>query len=283
MLKFVLALLCAVLTVSCSEISEQLAYKIHRYNLMCHCWGEEAVDKHAFAMMEACKKCGASQQAGLALTLPAPLPVQLMRSPLPMYNMPQYFSYPVHGIHAAYGKKKREVSEEERIEFLNSLAHFESEMLSKMGNLTCVLQELKVLDAFGNIDMNHCSYETLSKEYGNTPAGSDPAFLRKVADAMTDCYDIAQSWPQQSLDRNPFMKLHGRHMIFFHCQKKAENNLCMKFQLKQYCEKLTGGDVQSLYGMDKYDSAAMEIKVMHETASPEEKFVDKFFWGKPEM
>ena len=34
---------------------------------------------------------------------------------------------------------------------------------------------------------------------------------------------------------------------------------------------------------DKYDAAAMAVKVMMETATPEEKFMDKFFWGKPMM
>merc|ERR1712127_608229 len=72
----------------------------------------------------------------------------------------------------------------------------------------------EMLDAAGNINTDFFSYESAERMAGNTPAGSDPVFLKKFVDGCSDCYDISRSFPQKALDRHPMHKEHGRHMIF---------------------------------------------------------------------
>ena len=54
-------------------------------------------------------------------------------------------------------------------------------------------------------------------DLSKTLAGSDPLWRQMMVTGYTDCFSIAQSWPQESLDRHPLSKVFGRHMIFFKC------------------------------------------------------------------
>ena len=65
---------------------------------------------------------------------------------------------------------------------------------------------------------------------------------------------------------------------------------CAKFQMNKYLEVFyrdengdnNTGHWSKLPG-HKYNKAMMAVKVMQSTASPEENFVDDFFWGKGKM
>merc|ERR1712179_742211 len=141
-------------------------------------------------------------------------------------------------------------SEEDKMDFMEDLADFKEGWENKLGNLSCVLTQLDMLDAAGNINMNKFSYQSMANVLKDSPAGSDPAFVKKIADGYSDCYDISRSWPQQALDRHPVMKEHGRHMIFFECSKKIQTQMCSKFQIAQWMDVLYG----------KHDSASSAEK-----------------------
>merc|ERR1712112_386458 len=53
---------------------------------------------------------------------------------------------------------------------------------------------------------------------------------------FNDCYEIAQKWPQETLERNPLSKVFGRHMIFFKCVKKVEKKMCTAAQVSHWMD-----------------------------------------------
>merc|ERR1712122_421639 len=165
--------------------------------------------------------------------------------------------------------------EDDILEFLGQFADFKSNVASRMGNLTCVLKEMKMMTSDNKINIKGS-------------AVSDPEWIRKFSEGSRDCYKLAQNWPQSSLNKNPITRLFGRHMIFFRCADRTERKLCSEAQLFHGLEKLYGSlDSEELaerldkLGLpeDKYDAAAITVAVMHHAASEEEKFVDRFMWA----
>merc|ERR1711937_625668 len=63
-------------------------------------------------------------------------------------------------------------------------------------------------------------------DLSETLAGEDPEWINSMVSGYRDCYDIAQNWPQENLDRNPFTKVFGRHHVFFQCAKSVEEKRC---------------------------------------------------------
>jgi len=281
-----------------SEISDSIWEKLNRYNLMCQCFGDDFMASIDKKIMSAMDKCGGEKPPVTAVNLPMAVAprAQMLRtaaSPIKTYYIPayQHHAYNPFLSNVYAGRRKRDAdsgylnpTKEDEMRFLGQLAEFKDTMETTIGNLTCVLQEMDILDAVGNINAAMLSYDSVKAMYGDSKAGSNPAWLAKYAEEMSDCLDISNAWPQTSLNRNPFMAKHGRHMIFFNCWKRCKDNLCAKYLMQQHLERMYGsGPTKPGMPEDKYDAAALAVKVMSETASPEEKFMDKFFWGKPMM
>lgn len=173
------------------------------------------------------------------------------------------------------------------IEFLEDFGEFKEGIATKMGNLTCVLTEMKLLTPDLKINIEEYTKPVAEIE-GFKPeisvAGQDPAFAKKLSEGFMDCYRISENWPQAPLNRNPLKKIFGRHMIFFKCADKTERKMCAKAQMLQWLETVYGTDPKydpKEHGLpeDKYDAAAVSIMVLNNAATPEEQFVGDFFWG----
>merc|ERR1712001_204821 len=170
-----------------------------------------------------------------------------------------------------------EVDEEEELQ------QFLEDFGSMIGNLTCVLTKLNVLDS--SLQVNLKAYTTDIWQQMNlkkTLAGEDPEWRQKLIGGYTDCYQIASNWPQQSLDRNPITKVFGRHMIFFKCAMKQEKKMCGMAQMYSWLTTLYGNSDDfnwSQFGLpqDKYDRAALTVMVQTEASSKEDKFINDFF------
>ena len=168
-------------------------------------------------------------------------------------------------------------------EFFAQAQEFKASMQTKVGNLTCVLTQMGMLDASGNVRLKHFT-EELWTQVGQNGGGKDPAFIQKMNDGFVDCYNIAQAWPQSNLDRSPITKQWGRQMLFFQCAKKMEMKTCAQLQLKEYIEALYGPiDMSRMpeFNGDKYEAALFGMKVMIEKQTPEEAMVRTFLWGSP--
>jgi len=271
------------------EFSKKIVDKIHLYNLLANCWGNEAIDNYAYDTEKAMEKCGVHGST-TKHTKPAPAPlarvVQPMQSNVVYRTMPQYFNThsAFYNPYVALGRRKRQAAHEALEPHSDAdLANFGSLMNNQVEALTCVLREVGMLDANNNIQADQFSLEKL-QVYSNTPAGKDPAFLVKYSQELTDCYNVAMTWPQSALNKNEFMAKHGRKMIYFRCLKQTEMDMCMKFQMNQYLEFTSGKELDpAKYGAkDKYDAAATVARVMEGTSTKAAAHIDAFFWGTPE-
>jgi len=280
-----------------AESSEwKMMQKINKYNLLSRCFGDETMTSWAVQIQKSCEFCAEVQspifspaQGLRPYPIPAPINAAQLEALRSLLSNPSSLAALLNQ-GQALGRKKRQAgllnpTEEDKMDFMEDLAEFKEGWESKLGNLSCVLTQLDMLDAAGNINMNKFSLLSLNTMLRGSPAGSDPVFVKKMADGYNDCYDISRSWPQQALDRHPMMKKHGRHVIFFECAKKMEIKMCTKLEIAQWMEILYGKHDSSKsaeYGLpsDKYDAAVMKVKVMEEAATDEMKFVDDFFWQK---
>merc|ERR1739838_29567 len=260
----VLCLLALVAFVKSSdELAEEVMNRINLYNCRVKCWGQANVDKYAAAQIASTVKC---MQMEPSFDVEAALRPQGN----PFTTLPQQINNPFKKLltndlsdlkslwrnkRAAKSSGLLETDESDIIDFLQDFAHWGKTLAS-------------------SIDIS-LSY------------AKDPAFLKKMQDGYSDCYEISQSWPASSLNRNPLTKVFGRQHIFFKCAHKLETKLCAMGQMVEWLEKLYGKDPNedpSDFGLpkDRYDAAAISIAVLDNAATPEEKFLDNFFWGDME-
>ena len=231
-------------------IDEKLVEKINTYNLCCECFGDEFVETMNKKIKSATKKC--------------------------IGSMP-------HDEEHTDDEEEESRSKRMAIDSSNALTNLMGEWNSKMGNLTCVLQELGFLNKDGDINIEKFTVEAITKRYKGAKAAADPVFVQKLSTKMNDCHAISESWPESTLQENDFKKKYGRHMVFFSCCMKSERELCMKYELATHIEKMTGEVPSNSYSTDKYDAAAWNMKAMRHEATPEEQCIDEFFWGAPHM
>jgi len=174
-------------------------------------------------------------------------------------------------------------------EFIEDFEDFKDSMGTKLSNLTCVLSKMGKLDSNFQINLDMFTsgmWEMM--DLSKTLAGEDPVWRNSLINSFSNCYQIAENWPQESLDRNPLSKIFGRHMVFFKCAKKAQDKACAAAQTNAWMELAYGVDDGSIdwtqYGLpaNKYERSALATLVMYDTASDEEKFIGDFFSSKGE-
>merc|ERR1712080_659053 len=161
------------------------------------------------------------------------------------------------------GKLRRRVSlrsEAAELEkFLEDYDEFKTDIGSMIGNLTCVLTKMDMLDSSLQVNLKLWTTDIWQQmNLKKTLAGEDPEWRQKLISGYTDCYQVASNWPQQSLDRNPITKVFGRHMIFFKCSMKQEKKMCGMAQMYSWLTTLYGNSDDfnwSQFGLptDKYD------------------------------
>merc|ERR1711963_42014 len=317
MLKFVT--IAALATVAAS--SHEMMKKIHKdmmvMNSMTACWGKGNMVYFKVALKQAMEQCGHSsgpanllkpanpfaqliQGSSDANTLPFPInnnnnnnPFQTLPSPVNNNNPFKSSNSRLSAWKNLWNRNKRQAegllqpTEEDFKEFLMDFEDFKGDVASMMGNLTCVLTKMDMLDSNLQINMKYYTGEGWNKiDLAQTMAGEDPEWRQMLVDEYKDCYDIARSFPQTALNKNPLMKVFGRHMVFFKCARKAEAKCCGMACANDMLETLYGTNDQfnwSQYGLpqNKYERAAKTLMVMYGTASKEEHFVHEFMFNDP--
>merc|ERR1712179_340477 len=293
MLKFVT--IAALATVAAS--SHEMMKKIHKdmmvMNSMTACWGKGNTMLYKMAIWEATEQC--MQENHSNLLKPADPILSLLNQnqeaetlPFPVNNNNPFLSSSRLNSNNPFkssssklnawaniwnSRSKRQVegllqpTEEDFKEFLADFEDFKGDIASKMGNLTCVMKKM---------------------DLSQTMAGEDAEWRDMLETHYKDCYDIARSFPQSALNRNPLTKVFGRHMVFFKCAKKAEAKCCGMACANDMLETLYGRNDNydwTQHGMpaNKYERAAWTMKVMYGTASPEEGAIHEFFFSDPMM
>jgi len=306
--------LLAALTNGQGSAMKEIMEGIDMYNFRARCWGEANVDKQIAALETAKKICSqvasplerfgsfarvrpffASRRQDHANNI-----LSLLQSGGDLSNVGSLWrnkrdTFDFDSINRfSDGNGILNPDEDDILEFLDQFADFKSNVASRMGNLTCVLKEMKMMTPDNKINIDAYTSDlggesSFGMDFNiKGSAVSDPEWRRKFSEGSRDCYKLAQNWPQSSLNKNPITRLFGRHMIFFRCADRTERKLCSEAQLFHGLEKLYGSlDSDELaerldkLGLpeDKYDAAAITVAVMHHAASEEEKFVDRFMWA----
>jgi hypothetical protein len=263
------------------EIKDDLKEKMDLWNLFSRCYGEENLVQWTVRSHKAFQTCYGQEAAAPAAAIVAATAdvvpnARLMAEP-------------------AFGRLRREVEA-----VVNGLlqptaeqeAAFDAEgqklaaiMATKIGNLTCVLKTLDMMDADGNVKLEHFTVTKWNK-IGQSGPAKDPAFVQKMKDGYADCHAIAAAWPEASLAKgNTIAQQWGRQMGFFKCAKKMEMKNCYAAQVKTYLETLYGPIDVAKYPEvkgDAYEAAMWAHYVREEVQSDEEKAVHSFLLrGKP--
>ena len=249
MLKFVT--IAALATVAAS--SHEMMKKIHKdmmvMNSMTACWGKGNMMLYKMAVWEATEQC--MQENHSNLLKPANPILSLLNQnqeaetlPFPVNNNNPFLSSsrlnnnPFKSSSSSSklnawaniwnSRNKRQVegllqpTEEDFKEFLMDFEDFKGDIASKMGNLTCVMKKMDMLDNNLQVNMKAYSGDMWSKiDLSQTMAGEDAEWRNMLETHYKDCYDIARSFPQSALNRNPLTKVFGRHMVFFKCAKAS--------------------------------------------------------------
>merc|ERR1719245_286850 len=161
--------------------------------------------------------------------------------------------------------------------------------LKYIGNLTCVLSKLEMLDENLQVNMDMYLNQIWKEDMSGTLAGEDPEWVESMKDGYSSCYDIAQNWPEEHLERNPIAKVFGRHMVFFQCAKKVEEKGCAAAEMLAWLEAAYGKEDGSMdyaalhLPKNKYERAALVTLVMYESETPAQQMISEFFYGKSEF
>jgi len=292
---------------------QEIQMDMEKFNNNAMCWGVENMMYYRLAQYQAMEECS---KYGQFSTLPAPANNPFTTLPgdakNPWMNVPQPVDSRRNPLAKLFnrnsnsnsdkwanlwsdflnGRSKRQAEEGGLLEideaaelekFLADYDEFKEDIGSMIGNLTCVMTKLDMLDSALQVNLKLWTTDVWQQlDLKKTLAGEDPEWRQKMIGGYTDCYQVASNWPQQSLDRNPITKVFGRHMIFFKCAMKQEKKMCGMAQMYSWLKTLYGDSDDfnwSQFGLpqDKYDRAALTIMVQTQAASKEERFINDFF------
>merc|ERR1712060_818120 len=292
---------------------EAIQMDMEKFNNDAMCWGVENMMGYRLAQDKAMEECGRSGLASAMVrptspftTLPGNLnnpfathqnslnrlfnnansrnPLSALLSRNSIRNSAQHAWDSLFRSRRASEEGLLEVDEEQELEkFLADYDEFKEDIGSMIGNLTCVLTKMNMLDSSLQVNLKLWTTDIWQQlDLKKTLAGEDPEWRQKMINGYNDCYQIASNWPQQSLDRNPITKVFGRHMIFFKCAMKQEKKMCGMAQMHSWLPTLYGNSddfTWSQFGLPtaKYDRAALTIMVQTEASSKEDKFINDFF------
>lgn len=133
------------------------------------------------------------------------------------------------------------------------------DMLAKMGNWTCVLRELKMVDKNLELDL-----ESMLEEIKDMNI-RDPWLLAQTIEDTRTCYAYAQSLPQRLFDEMTLPEQWVKVKMFKKCVKMAKYQTCMDNDIKKKLEE-NFGPLQKLVettGLAEKELLPMAMRLLH--------------------
>jgi len=138
-----------------------------------------------------------------------------------------------------------------------------AKMQAKLGNASCVLQELGIIDQNQNLDVNKMVKSVEDGEWGQFP----DKWLEEhhIKDCQT-CATYADSIPKPVFDECAYGEKWGRIILFFQCEKEAKYKLCMNHDMKEKLEKSFGSleELEQATGLPEYQLLPLTMKLLHD-------------------
>lgn len=133
------------------------------------------------------------------------------------------------------------------------------EMIAKMGNWTCVLRELKMVDKNLELDL-----ESMLDEIKDMNL-RDPWLLDRTIEDCRTCYAYAQSLPQRLFEEMTLPEQWVKVKMFKKCVKMAKYQTCMDNDIKKKLEE-NFGPLQKLVettGLAEKELLPMAMRLLH--------------------
>jgi len=246
---------------------------MNTYNLYATCLGPEFAAGYMMNIQKACEACMAED-----------IPESLISELSNLLSEDEKISL------AKLIRGKRQVdtglSEEKINELTGQVTEHKGEMLSTLGNFSCVLAQMGIFTEDGEVNMEQFTFDAAKEFLSSSAIAEDDDALRAMSTGIQDCNEVATAWPEATLERDPLMKAFGRRHVFLKCMLKVQDGICYKRQLyigMKTFQKLDTNEVDLGIPGDKFDKAAGAWKVMMHHWGPEMKMVNDFFWRRMGM
>merc|ERR1712038_227242 len=102
-------------------------------------------------------------------------------------------------------------------------------MQAKLGNASCVLQELGIIDQNQNLDISAMKKSVEDGEWGEFP---DQWLKEHHIKDCQNCATYADSIPKPVFDECAYGEKWGRIILFFQCEKESKYKTCMNHDMK---------------------------------------------------
>jgi len=137
------------------------------------------------------------------------------------------------------------------------------EWQAKLGNASCVLKELDIIDQNENLDISGMVQSVERGEWGEFP----DQWLKEqhIKDCRT-CATFADSIPKTVFEECAWGEKWGRIMMFFQCEKDTKYKTCMNHDMKLKLEKSFGSleSLEEATGLPEYQLLPMTMKLLNE-------------------
>merc|ERR1712226_715375 len=244
----------ATIAAGAGTYETELLRGIDIYNFRSKCWGKKNVDAYALDIEKARREC---MQMEPAFDLPGhgngPQNPFLRPNNNPFEKLTEGGDF--SDLQSLWRTKREaregllDVDEDDFYEFIQQVKDHRHLRRNSMSNLTCVLQKIGQLtdDMEVNLEYYTTALTAEEAEFGFTwdvegSAAIDPEWRAKIAREYNDCYEMAQSLPAISLNRNPFHRIFGRQKAFFNCADRTERRVCTEAQLLENLEQFYGSE-----------------------------------------
>jgi len=137
------------------------------------------------------------------------------------------------------------------------------EMKAKMGNASCVLKELDIIDQNENLDVSGMVQSVENGEWGKFE--SEWLQEQHIKDCR-NCATFAETIPKSVFAECAYGEKWGRIMMFFQCEKESKYKTCMNHDMKLKLEKSFGSleDLEEKTGLPEYQLLPMTMKLLNE-------------------
>merc|ERR1712095_2412 len=137
------------------------------------------------------------------------------------------------------------------------------EMQAKLGNASCVLKELDIIDQNENLDVSGMVQSIERGEWGEFP---DEWLKEQHIKDCRNCAAFTDSIPKTVFEECAYGEKWGRIMMFFHCENEAKFKCCMNHDMKLKLEKSFGSleSLEEATGLPEYQLLPMTMKLLNE-------------------
>jgi len=134
---------------------------------------------------------------------------------------------------------------------------------AQLGNMSCVLEELNIIDKNQDLTVNKMIQDIEKGEWGTF---EDKWFKEKMISNCRNCASYAESIPKMVLEECPLGVKWAKIKMYMHCEKMAKYRTCMNYDIKQKLEKSFGNleELEEATGLAENQLLPLTMKLLQE-------------------